>query len=67
MNSGYRPIIKGKKVANPTKQPKTSTEENPGSGSIVGLTESEKRRAEMSKVLTSKWLVEKVPEWAEDY
>jgi len=66
MNSGYRPKDNNKRIANSTKQPKTSTDEVPDSDPTVGLTESERWRAELPKILSSKWLQETVLDWAED-
>jgi hypothetical protein len=57
MNSGYRPKDNNKRIANSTKQPKTSTDEVP---------DSERWRAELPKILSSKWLQETVLDWAED-
>lgn len=62
MDSGYGQKDNNNRIAETKALPKTS----PNALNVVDSTESEKWRAELAKVMTPKWLDEKVRDWAED-
>jgi len=66
MNSESPNLDNNKRFAKTIKQFKLSTEETPDSNLIVGLTSSEKWRAELAKILPLEWLEETIYDWAED-